>query len=506
MSVSEEKEILLIEDVYGPQLTESEAQALKPVVKAFVADYLKNRDHMSVDEWLEGKLKESLPEHNHQEIVQIRQDVVGTLRTQEEKLHSVRQAHKAGRSKESWFAAEAKKATSHLSAQETVKYMDLLDVTLCSANEALDRTIHTQAGLLSQNPNLDGFIAEQYHAQTFNLEAAAKGSQYRAEVVEPNGHGYGKNSVDIVIKDANGKIVRRYQSKYCKDAQATEQAFENGDYRGQRKLVPAEQVDDIKESLDPRASDRIEAPDGVTSKPLEKPSAKELQEQAQSGKWNELNWNEYQMADLAKGIGRQAGQAALMGAAIGVGFNVAQKVWEGEEIDGAELVETAVTTGADFGVKAAVSGAVKVGVEKGIIKMIPKGTPASTIANVVHVGIENAKIIGKIAKGELDVTEGLEQMEQVTVSTTAGILASAKGTAIGATIGTVFGPVGTVVGGFIGGTIGYMAGSSVGGAIVKHAQAVRRKAREVITRVGEKVMGAVGAVANGLRSFARLFG
>ena len=50
-----------------------------------------------------------------------------------------------------------------------------------------------------------------------------------------------------------------------------------------------------------------------------------------------MNWSEYKAKDLAIGIGKQAGQAALMGAAIGVGFNVAQKVWDGEPIDEEEI-------------------------------------------------------------------------------------------------------------------------------------------------------------------------
>lgn len=494
-------DFILIDENYAPQITEAEAQALKPIMKAFVSDYLRNKDRMTVDEWLEITLRHHLPEHDPQEIKWMSADIVETLHTQKEKLHSVRKAYSNGRSKESWFASEVKKATSHMSNQEAAKYLQLLDSTLEASNEALYRTIHTQAGAISQNPNLDGFIAEQYHAQTFNLNAAAKGSQYRAEVVEPDGHGYAKNSVDIVIKDGNGKIVRRYQSKYCKDAQSTEHAFEQGDYRGQRKLVPSEQVNDIRDN-GTKASDRIVAPDGTTSNPLEKPAAKDLQAEAQSGNWNDLNWNEYQMADLAKGIGKQAGQAALMGAAIGVGFNVAQKVWEGEEIDGAELIETAVTTGADFGVKAAISGAMKVGVEKGFIKMIPKGTPAATIANIVHVGIENVKVIGQMVRGELNAEEGFERMEQVTVSTVAGIAASVKGAAIGAEIGAVFGPLGSTIGGFVGGTIGYMAGSSVGDAVVKHMQTVRRKSIEVAVRLGEKVRNAADAMAEGVRNFA----
>ena len=211
------------------------------------------------------------------------------------------------------------------------------------------------------------------------------------------------------------------------------------------------------------------------------------------------------MADLAKGIGKQAGQAALMGAAIGVGFDVAQKVWNGEEVECEEMVKTAISSGADFGLKAAVSGAVKVGAEKGIIKMIPKGTPAATIANIVHVGIENVKVIGRMAKGEMNAEEGFDRMEQVTVSAVAGIAASAKGMEIGAGIGTVFGPIGTAVGGFVGGAVGYMAGSSVGESVVKQMQAVRKKVYEVAVRVGDKAREAVGAVANGIHNFVSLF-
>ena len=54
-------------------------------------------------------------------------------------------------------------------------------------------------------------------------------------VVETKGSGTFYDSVhcvDVVITDESGKVVRRYQSKYCKDAEATAKAFEHGDYRG----------------------------------------------------------------------------------------------------------------------------------------------------------------------------------------------------------------------------------------------------------------------------------
>ena len=245
----------------------------------------------------------------------------------------------------------------------------------------------------------------------------------------------------------------------------------------------------------------------MKSKPLSKEGAKELQEDAQSGNWKELDWNEYAVKDLAVGIGKNAGRAAVQGAAIGVGMNVAQKLWNGEEIEAEEVVETAITSGADFGVKAAAAGALKVGIEKDIIKVIPKGTPAGTIANIAHIAVENVKVVGKVVSGELSLKEGIEKMEQTTVATAAGLVTMAEGAAAGAAIGAVFGPVGAAVGGFVGGSVGYMAGSKVGETLVKGAQKVRDCAVEAVHSIASGIGNAVSSIASGIGSFVGgLFG
>ena len=497
MSEKENDIVLAIDEDLAPHIVLTEAQELKPIQKKFIESYLENKDSMPIKDWLCAEMGTYLPERSSEEISQMSDEIIAVLKIQEEKKAALEKAINNGRSKESWFASEVITATSYLSSQEASQYLQGLDNALETANKSLYRTIHTQAGTISHNPQLDGFIAEQYHAQTFNLNAEAAGSPYRAKVLEPTGNGYAKNSVDVVIVDKSGKIVKRYQSKYCKDAESTAKAFAHGDYRGQQKLVPEGQEQDIAKKV----TTVIEAPDGTTSTALSKERAKELQNEAQNGKWNDLNWNEYKAKDLAIGIGKQAGQAALMGAAIGVGFDVAQKVWNGEEINGEELVESAIVSGADFGIKAAAAGALKVGAEKEIIRAIPKGTPAGTIANITYVAIENVKIINKMATGELTAKEGFEKMEQTTVATVAGIATSTKGAAIGAVIGTVFGPVGAAVGGFVGGTIGYMAGSKVGETVVKGVQKVREKTKEVVKSVGRTVANVVTTVSNGIRDF-----
>ena len=491
------EELLMIDEEWQPAISVETARELKPIQQQFMESYANNADDVSTRDWLYGELAKSLPEHSAEEIARMSDEIVSTLELQEQKRASLWEATKQGRNKESWFADEVVKATSQMSTQEASSYLHGLDDALADANHSLFDTLHTQAGLINQNPNLDGYIAEQYHVQTFNLNAEATGSTYRAKVLGPGDSGYRKNSVDIEIVDENGTVVRRYQSKYCKDANATAHAFEKGDYRGQRKLVPEEQAKDI----DKKTSTVIEAPDGTTSKPLSKKGAKELQKDAQSGKWNDLDWNEYKAKDLAIGIGKQAGQAALTGAAVGALSDIAQKVWNGEEINGAEVIEKAICSGADFGVKAAAAGALKVGVEKGIIHCIPKGTPAGTIANIAHVAIEDAKILRNVATGELTLQEGFERMEQTTVATVAGIAASTKCAAIGASIGAVLGPVGIAVGSVVGGAVGFMAGSKVGTAVVNGIQKVRKKVSTVLKDIESVAGGVIRSVGKAIHNF-----
>ncbi len=456
-----------------------------------------------VEEWLSKQMQEQLPDRNTEEIIELTNEIITMLKVDEENQLSLSEAISNGRSKESWFASTTHKAVSAMSVQEAAKYLETLDNALQTANESLYRTIITQTGAINQNPSLDGFIAEQYHAQTFNMNAEATGSPYRAKVLEPTGNGYAKNSVDIVIFDGDGNVVRRYQSKYCKDARATEQAFEHGDYRGQQKLVPEGQESEIQK----KCTTVIEAPDGTTSNPLTKSRAEQMRDEAQSGNWNELNLDEYATKDLAIGIGKQAGYAALQGAAIGVGFDIAQKLWNGEEIEAEEVVETALASGADFGIKAAAAGALKVGVDKEIITVIPKGTPAGTIANIAYVAIEDAKVVGKMMSGELSFKEGVEKIEQTTVATAAGLVTMEEGSAIGAAVGTMFGPVGTAIGGFVGGAVGYMAGSKAGETIVKGAQKIKDEVKNVVKEMVSGAKNVANTVVNGICSgVASLFG
>lgn len=509
MSEKEDVRTLLIDEEYEPVLTEYEARQLKPILQDFVKAYVQN-SRKETKEWLPQKIHEYLPEKSAQETEQIVDEISASIKASEDCKKSLAEAKKAGMTREAWLSKQALNATAGVSQEMAVQYLTGLDEALIQSNEAMLRTVTTKAGTVNQNPHLDGFIAERHHAETFNLNAQAKGSKYRAEVLEPKpGERYGKNSVDIVIKDTQtGKTECRYQSKYCKDAEATQKAFENGDYRGQQKLVPEGQAQDIPS----KTTTCIEAPDGTKSESLTKGEAQDLQEQAQNGEIPEYDWNNFSTQDLAKQVGKQAGFASLQGAAIGVGFDIAHKLWNGEEIKAEDEVITALETGADFGLKSAVGSALKIGSEKGILKFIPKGTPAALLANVAFVGVENVKVLSKVATGDLTPREGIEKMADVTASTAGGLIAMGPGTAlgtyfgtgVGATVGAFLGgpagallgmKAGAVVGSFVGGCVGYAAGSKVGRAVCGAAKKVATVAVNVVKTEAKKFVEGVKAVS-----------
>ena len=480
------------EEVFG---SGDNARNTAGLITSFVASWERHKHEKPPAVWLADEFRRySNLWTGEEEIVSTANEVVADVEWANVDKASLHAHLDAGKSKASWLARNIERGAAAAGAANVGHYAARIDEALKTANDQMLGTVSTRSSAVNRIPNLDGFIAEQHHADTFNLDAAAKGSPLRAEVLGSQG----KNSVDVVIKDGDGHIVRRYQAKYGQDSEATQKLFEKGDYRGQRKLVPSGQEGDIQGS-----TGRLEA-DGVRSKPLTKDQAKRLQEKAQQEQESrQYDWNDVNRIEIAKLIGKQA----LVGAAIACGFQGARilgrRVWNflrGKESPPAnedlrEFFESSVKSAAHVGAQTAVSGAVVVAAKSGWIKVL-KDTPAGRIVGIVHVAMENAKVLCKLAKGELNGEEALDAMGNCTASAVGGLVGAGKGAAVGAVLG---GPVGAVIGGVVGG----MAGSKIGEAVWEGCKVIDKTAAKVRQAVVEGVAEAVkskGRVLNPLSS------
>lgn len=484
-------------------LTEHEAKNVIRMFRDFLKLYKEKDTGMSDQQWLEMLFRRELPELKEEEIKQESEQIVTAIKRFDENLASCNEAAQKGISKESWLADKLQESSVGMSVNEYGKTLEQIDKTLYEKNMELANALsRSDDGHIMMSPNLDGNIAEHMIADSAELSAVLQGKNVSVEVL--NSHA--ANSVDVRAKNLDTGEWQNYQLKFGKDAKATIDLLERGNYNNQRIVVPSEQLEEVQAHFQAKGSaktitDHIEAW-GVKGKSFTKEDMKALQEQAQSqNAAPKLDWSHYQTKDLALNIGKNAGVMGVLSAAVTTGLNVASKIFKGEKVDKDELVETAIKTGVDTSVKTVAAGTLTVAVKKGILKCIPKGTPAGVIANIACVGIENAKVLKKIASGELSVTKGIDQMGRVTTSTVGGLCVMAKGASLGSALGTVVGPVGMVVGGFVGGTVGYFAGSKAGDAIYEGgkkvadaAKTVAKAAVEGLKTVGETVVSGVKAV------------
>ena len=311
----------------GLEIKDEDIPKVKGVVSEFVADYAHKDESTSDKQFLVDKFK-GYPAlwKDETEIEQTATDIVETVYSYEKNYRELNEHIAQGKRRESWLAKKIEQGAAAQGAVSVASYANEIDNAIENANEAMMKTIHNLDGSINQNPNLDGFIAEQHHANTFNIDASVKEKNFTAEPLQSNG----KNSVDIVVRDERGNIVRKYQSKYGKDAETTESYFEKGDYRGQRRLVPEGQGKDIK-----NANEKIEFTDyksknseSVKSKPLSKEEAKAQQEKAQKeGKIDEYTWNDANKGVICRKIGGRAALAAGLAVGLQGARIVGRRIW-----------------------------------------------------------------------------------------------------------------------------------------------------------------------------------
>ena len=399
-----------------------------------------------------------------------------------------------------------------LSAKSVNNYVDTVNNAIDSANKTLMESITTKIGNINQNPNLDGFIFEEHHAGTFNIDATVKQKPYHAEALKPElGETYGKNSIDLVIEDT-GKYVKKYSAKAYKNANETAKSFYDKmtgyKYKFQSKLVPTEQTSEIANSVDKIKYNNVE------SKGITKAEIKDIQNDLQSGnkKVDIFNFKkDVNTISISKQIGKQAMVNGTIGLAIGMAANIGTKIIQGKEVEVEEVIETGIKTGESVGLSTAVAGGIKVAVEKEII-------PAMSNSTIGAIAASSIDIIGtacKLGSGEISLGEAIKEVGTSISSAYSAIVSSSFGyTATIAVAGMVglgtMGTVGTVIGtgvalvaGAVCGTVGSKIGGAIANGVGTIAEKVVDKAVEVVKEGIDTVKNTANGVINKVQSIGK---
>ena len=338
------------------------------------------------------------------------------------------------------------------SAKSVNNYIDTVNTAIDNANKSIIESVTTKAETINQNPNLDGFIFEEYHAGTFNIDAAVKQKSYHAEALKPElGETYGKNSIDIVIEDT-GKYVKKYSAKAYKNANETAKSFYDKmtgyKYKFQSKLVPTDQTKDIANSVDKIKFDNVE------SKGITKSEIKNIQNDLQSGnkKADILNLKkDVNTISISKQIGKQAMVNGTMGLGIGMATNIGKNLITGKEVDAEQVIEAGIKTGTSMGMATAVAGGIRVAVEKRVIPTVfSKMLTNNTIGAIAASSMDIIGTAFKLGSGEISLGQAVKDVGNSLGAGYGAIISSgigfSGGMALATTIGLgTIGTVGTIL-------------------------------------------------------------
>lgn len=404
-----------------------------------------------------------------------------------------------------------------LSANSVNNYVDTINTAIDSANKTLMESVTTKAGTINQNPNLDGFIFEEYHAGTFNVDATIKQKPYHAEALKPElGETYGKNSIDLVIEDT-GKYVKKYSAKAYKNANETAKSFYDKmtgyKYKFQSKLVPTEQTSEIANSVDKIKYNNVE------SKGITKAEIKEIQNDLQTGnkKADIINFkNDVNTISISKQIGKQAMVNGTMGLGIGMAANIGINLITGKEVDAEQVIEAGIKTGASMGMATAVAGGIRVAVEKKVIPTVfSRVLTNNTIGAIAASSMDIIGTAFKLGSGEITLGKAVKDIGKSVGAAYGAIVASgwgyaggmalagmiglgtigAVGTILGVGVAVVAGAVCATVGSKVGGAIANGIGA-VAGAIVDGAVGIVKAGKEVVKSVASGIWNGVKAVGS----------
>ena len=408
-----------------------------------------------------------------------------------------------------------------LSANSVNNYVDSINTAIDNANKTLMESVTTKVGTINQNPNLDGFIFEEYHAGTFNVDATVKQKPYHAEALKPElGETYGKNSIDLVIEDT-GKYVKKYSAKAYKSANETAKSFYDKmtgyKYKFQSKLVPTEQTSEIANSVDKIKYNNVE------SKGITKTEIKNIQNDLQTGnkKADIINFkNDVNTISISKQIGKQAMVNGTMGLGIGMVANIGANIITGKGVEAEEVIEAGIKTGASMGMATAVAGGIRVAVEKKVIPTVfSRILTNNTIGAIAAASMDIIGTAFKLGSGEISLGKAVKDIGKSVGAAYGAILASgwgyaggmalagmiglgtigAVGTILGVGVAVVAGAVCATVGSKVGGAIANGIGA-VAGAIVDGAVGIVKAGKEVVKSVASGLWNGVKAVGSAVVS------
>lgn len=355
--------------------------------------------------------------------------------------------------------------------------------------DEINKAIDLLAKNINEHPHINlnveqfkGFVAEEMHAQTFNIDALKKGSMHRAWTLQDNGYG----SIDVTTNF--GKNYSLKYSNTAKDAENMQAALNPetrmSKYEGQERLIASDQIDeakfwahkrgikDINNRPDVSKShfetekhmvSKITDGDGVESRELTIKESKQIAREAKKGEFDPEKYGyakEAVLDEVQLDYINKAFEAGLTAATITAILQIVPEIYKAVdylikngEINLNQIKKTGVniiTSSGESFLRGAIAYSVEMAIQNGLLGESLKHVNPSVVGVAVTVILSTIKDSLFVAAGKMTCKEmGIHFTDTLIVSS--GYLVGMK---IGGTITQILCPNLPVISYAIGSLIG----------------------------------------------------
>lgn len=357
-----------------------------------------------------------------------------------------------------------------------IEYIDAVKAAIEKLEYGINN--HTYRGLGVRQ--FQGYVAEEWSAQTFNIDAVAAGSKDYARVL----NSLEKGSVDVQL-DSGGEYSMKSYANGTKSA--VEQATFNVDageplYRGQHRWVPMDQLQDAQAEAHRRVlhnriirpeiadsyaetksklTDVINNDEGIKSTPI---SRKELDEIALKGKQQDFNAKD---ADITLNnvisdeyILRQALKAGYTAASITIALQLAPEIYKTIDylIKHGEINIPQIKKAGKKAFSSGTEGFIRGSVACSLLIKCKKGSLGAAFTNInptllgfaVTIIMQTVKDSVMVAAGKMTAQQMGMAFVDCTVAASGYLIGSKLGGAIGQVLGWELPVIGYLLGSLLG--------------------------------------------------------
>ena len=209
-----------------------------------------------------------------------------------------------------------------------------------------------------------------------------------------------------------------------------------------------------------------------------------------------VQWNRYTIAPVIN----QLGQQAILSGANGM-MIPADIPMQGSDILQQNIIEEAIGSNLDEGMKMAATAALKIGAAAGKIPFLPKAMPVSAITNIACVGVESFKNIGGVATGKISPMQAMENIGRASIVAVADFCT----TGIPAKLLMPIPVVGTALSFTVGGLLMRCSSEQIQQKIYAGIERIKPIAQSISRSVINVVHTATNTAKNAVNAFAKLF-